>query len=718
MIRCIRRLKYTSLFECVIHQAFIHVVAIALFLISIHQKSIIAGMVCVGYWIYILRKNTKCAIYLFCIIAIVFANYTIRKHYFATIFQENYKGLAKIERVKKTAGNYQVKIKLDKGYVLYYSDTRLTVGDVFYIEGKVTPFYGNHYPGGFNYKQYASYQNIFGSIHIEQMVYQKQSFSKYYLYDVIDRYYEQHFHSDAVGMIKALTIGNKDELDEKLQSSIATIGISHLFVISGLHVNIIALFLSKGFSLFQKKIPKRVQEGITIVILFLYYMVSGFLISVFRVVFGYFLKYINDAFAFKVSQLHLLSFQILLLFMYNPFLTFQYSFLLSYIISIGIIMCNQFLKQTKGIKNKIWNQLKISVLSILITLPIVVYIHPDINFLAVLYNLFYIPLMSYIILPFAFLTSFFPSLERIFLVFYEIFKQITLFLGQIDGCTITYPMISFGFILCYYGILYLYLRKREEGKKGFLFIILFIGIHLIWVNSSIFNPKQEVFFLDLPKGEATFIKDAYNRQNILIDTGEKGYDDILLFLKKQGIRRIDVIIISHGDSDHNGMLTELIHTFHVKEVWFSPYDQTTKAVSKGVKQRIVYANQTIHLGKYIHFSFLSPSRNYGSSNENSLVMLANIFQNKYLFTGDIEKMAEQDLPYIGDIDYVKVPHHGSNTSSSDVFLQKINYQYAICMNGYQNSFSFPSTITEKKYQKNLYITSREGTLIIKSTKKK
>jgi len=713
-MRYIRRLKYTLLFKCVFNQAFIYVILIALFLISIHHKNVGIGIVCLGYWIYLLKKSPKCALYASFIIAILFINYMVRTNHFLNLYQSNYKGVAKIEKVKKVNDNYQVKIKLDKGYVLYYSETRLTVGEIFYIEGQITPFYKNHYPGGFNYYQYASYQYIFGSISIDKMVYQKQSFSKYYLNDLVDQYYEQHFHSDAVGMIKALTIGNKDVFDKELNTSISNIGISHLFVISGLHVNLIALFLSKILSIFQKKIPKQFQEGIIIGCLFIYYVVSGFLISVFRVVFGYVLKFINEQFAFRISTFHLLSIQIILILMYNPFYAFQYSFLLSYVISASIIMCNQFLKKMKNLKNKITNQIKISLLSISITLPIVVNIHPDVNLLAVVYNLFYIPIVSYLILPLAFLTSVIIPLENAFLFVYEIFKNITLFLGKIDILTITYPMVPLEFILCYYFIIYFYLRRKEEGKKGFLFFILFLGINLVWINISTLNPRQEVFFLDLPKGEATLIKEAYNRKNILIDTGEKGYEDIIIFLKKQGIKRIDVILISHGDSDHNGMLKELINEFHVKEVWFSQYDQTTRILSSSVKQKILYANQNIRIGKNINLSILSPTKDYGSSNENSLVILAHIFNCRYLFTGDIENIAEKDLPYIGKIDYLKVPHHGSNTSSSSELLKKINYKYAVCMNGYKNSFSFPHAITEEKYRDKLYITSKRGTLVIKS----
>lgn len=690
---------------------------IALLLMSMSHKSMILTSILVCYVIYLLKINRKCALFAILISIIVSINYYARRSYFNRLYQENYSGSAVVEKIKKVNDNYQIKFKLDKGYVLYYSDESYQVGDTFYIEGKVEKFYQNHYPGGFNYYLYSSYQNIYGNIKVNKIIYQKHTFSKYYLNYLIDEYFEKKFKTEARGMLKALIIGNKDVFDNNLSHSISKIGISHLFVISGLHVNMIALFISKLLSLFSKKLSKTFQDMITIIVLFMYYIMSGFLISVFRVVFGYVLKFINGKFKLELSSFNLICLQIILVLMFNPLYAFQYSFLLSYAISTSIIMCSAFLKKEKRLKNTIVNQLKISILSTIVTLPIAVNINPDINFLSLFYNLFYIPLVSYVILPFSFLTSIIPPLEEVYYYVYCLFKNITIFLSQIDFLSITYPLVPDFLIVIYYMLIYFYLRGKELKRTYKFFInkyaIFFIIINLIWINISYFNFNKEVYFLDLPKGEATLIREKNNKLNILIDTGEKGYEDIIIFLKKQGIKRLDVILISHGDSDHNGMLEELIKTFFVKEVWFSAYDQTTKQISKGVKQKIIKEKQKITFNENITFEFISPTKDYGSKNENSLVILANIFKKKYLFTGDIEKNGENDLPYIGNVDYLKVPHHGSNTSSTKNLLDKVNFKYAICMNGYRNSFSFPTPITEKKYQDKLYVTSRKGTLTIK-----
>lgn len=718
--RYIKRLKSTLLYKILLKQGFIYVTILALLLMGIHRQSFLMIFILICYIGYLLKKNWKCALCAICIIIIVLINYYARKTYFQSLYQEYYTGFAVVERIKKVNEDYQIKFKLNKGYVLYYSEEPYQVGDQFYIEGKTNQLYQSHYPGGFNHYLYASYQNIYGSIQIDKMIYQKHRFSIYYLHNLIDTYFENNFKTESKGMLKALIIGNKDVFDENLNQSISKIGISHLFVISGLHVNMIALCISQFLSLFKKKLSKTNQEGITILVLFVYYSITGFLISVFRVVFGSILKFLNDKLRLELSSFNLMCLQIIFVLMVNPLYAFQYSFLLSYTISTSIIMCSVFFKKKKKLKYMIMNQFMIGVLSTIMTIPIAININPDINFLSLVYNLFYIPFVSYFILPLSFLTAIISPLEIIYEGVYFLFKNMTIFLSQIRFLSITYPLAPELLIVMYYMCIYFYFRQKESGKrKSFFFykyVIFFFLINVIWINISYFNLKKEVYFLDLPKGEATFIKEKNNKLNILIDTGENGYDDLLLFLKKQGIRRLDVIIISHGDSDHNGMLEELIQSFLVKEVWFSAYDEQTKKIAKGVKQRIIDKMQKVTFNENIAFEFISPTHNYGSRNENSLVFLAQLFQKKYLFTGDIEKNCEMNLPFIGKVDYLKVPHHGSNTSSTQSLFDKVDFQYAICMNGYQNSFSFPAPSIERKYKDKFYVTSKKGTLVISNHK--
>lgn len=716
--RFFKTFKRSSLYRKLANRYFHILILIVLCFFSISQKSIFILIVFLALWLCYFIQDKAFAVLALVVVGLVFGRYVFRKKSYQHQWKQyqdtpTYEGIAKIEKIKKTAKHFQILLRLERGYALYYSENKLNIGDIYYIQGEVISVDQSHYPGGFDYQAYLFYQNIYGQIEIREMTYVKHTFGKYQLYQNMSDYYEHHFHTESVGMIQALTIGNKDGFDTHLLEQIATIGVSHLFVISGLHVGLLVGVLEKLLSLLR--IKKNYIPFLSIPILLLYYVISGFMVSVLRVVNGFILKMLNQQYQLKFSAIDLISINAYLVLCLNPMYIFQYNFMLSYLIAIGIILCAPHLSNGKGILGKIKNNITISCIAILITLPVVTVFSPDISFLAILYNLIYIPVVSYILLPLAFLVTCIPWFESLFMMVYSVFQLLTNHLAKIHFLTFTYPLVPSFIIVLYYFLFYWLIQRKQTIRKyaSYLFILL----QFIWIYWGYGNVHERVYFLDLPKGEATFIQGKHNQLNILIDTGEASGNDLIVFLKKQGVKRIDAIIISHGDSDHNGMLLELIQTFQVKQVYGSKYDTTTYQM---VKDRVQY--QVLSVGDRLtyqnnQFQILSPTKDYQNKNNNSLVILAHLFGQSYLFTGDIEKEVEKQLSKIGKVDYLKVPHHGSTTSSTDALFQNVQYDIAICMNGYQNRFSFPSPKIVERYKETIWITSEKGTIIIEKKRK-
>ena len=167
------------------------------------------------------------------------------------------------------------------------------------------------------------------------------------------------------------------------------------------------------------------------------------------------------------------------------------------------------------------------------------------------------------------------------------------------------------------------------------------------------------------------------------------------------------------------MLDEIIEEFNVKIVYINPYDEVTKSIvrNKNIKYFMLKEGDYIK-EKDIYVKVISPSKNYNNSNDNSLVLYCDFFKTKYLFTGDITTKVEEELNLNNvKIDILKLAHHGSNTSTSINFLDKLEInkkqKIVICMNGYKNQFSFPTTNTVKKINSNLYITSITKTICIR-----
>ena len=199
------------------------------------------------------------------------------------------------------------------------------------------------------------------------------------------------------------------------------------------------------------------------------------------------------------------------------------------------------------------------------------------------------------------------------------------------------------------------------------------------------------------------IHEGYNKKNILIDTGDLEASDLVSFLKSKGIKRIDAVIISHGDSDHIGGLRTLVYEFKINNIFLSYYDSVSKEeISKYrlTKTNIYYlkAGDEFYIDK-MYFKVLWPSSNQLDVNNNSLVIYSVLFNTRFLFTGDIEKEAEYKLiKEIGkiEVDVLKVAHHGSKTSSTEIFLNSVKFKYAVSMNGYKNTFGFPhSSVVER-----------------------
>lgn len=713
----LKRLKYTLLFKSLKNNVFIILVFLVLFLIFIQTQNIIILFTMIFYYIYVFKKHKFLIIIITISIALITFNllfYNISKN---KIFKENDINYLKVIKTKELDDSYQVTFKKQNIKLIAYTDEPLKIGAVYEVKGRLEKASTAHFKGGFDYNDYLNNQKIIGILTIEKISFHHQSFSAFYFNEKINQYFDQVFNSKAKGIIKALTIGNKDDFENQLLDDISNIGISHLFVISGLHINIIYSALVFLFS--KLKLKQNIISILLVISLILYYLICGMMISVLRVILSLILKILNDRYQYGFSNIDIFSLNVCIVLLINPLYLFQYSFVLSYLISGAIIVCNHLLKSS--LKNKIINSLlssfKVSLLATFITLPIVIRINPSINFLACLYNLIYIPIVTYIFLPFSFLLIVIPKLEFIFLYLYEIFYYITSFFAKIKIVTITFPSVSFMIIIIYYVLFYFILIKFENKNNPIKLLVIFGLLLVVWNNVNIFNIYDEVYFLDLPKGEATFIRKSHNRANVLIDTGENGYDDIILFLKGLGIKRLDMIFITHSDSDHNGMLDEIVTEFRVEKVYYNKYDQVTKKkINNYIDHTYLNCNDIIRLYD-IEFKVISPSKDFGNTNDNSLVLLANIFGLKYLFTGDISKKVETTLDVKNlNIDILKVAHHGSNTSSSDDFLKMITYNYAICMNGYKNQFSFPSQDVKNKCLDKLYVTSIEKTICIRKYK--
>lgn len=191
------------------------------------------------------------------------------------------------------------------------------------------------------------------------------------------------------------------------------------------------------------------------------------------------------------------------------------------------------------------------------------------------------------------------------------------------------------------------------------------------------------------------------------------------YLKKLGIGRIDYLILTHGDFDHMGEAINLVNNFKIKKVIFNcgRYNYLEKQLIDVLeRKKIDYYSCVKNLDiEDFNLQFLN-TKIYDNENDNSNVIYFNYNSYKILLMGDAGEKRELDIleSYnIKDIDFLKVGHHGSNTSSSKIFINSINPKYSLISVGKNNKFGHPrSSVLNILKNSTIYRTDEDGSIKI------
>ncbi|QJW49236.1 MBL fold metallo-hydrolase [bacterium BFN5] len=237
--------------------------------------------------------------------------------------------------------------------------------------------------------------------------------------------------------------------------------------------------------------------------------------------------------------------------------------------------------------------------------------------------------------------------------------------------------------------------------------------------------------LDVGQGDAILVRT--NQQVILIDTGDvPTRNNLVDYLKKQGISVIDKVIITHPHADHLGGIAGVMEHFTVKQIYDSGQTTTTalyRQYLSSIKKHkipfaVVAAGDEIDFGNGVLFRVLNPKKPFISDSElnnNSIVGKLTFGQFSMLFTGDAEKEAEDRMKkdYSAELQstILKSPHHGSRTSSTLTFLRFVSPAAIVISVGANNEYQHPHPTTLRKYadvKAQVYRTDLAGTITITS----
>ena len=284
------------------------------------------------------------------------------------------------------------------------------------------------------------------------------------------------------------------------------------------------------------------------------------------------------------------------------------------------------------------------------------------------------------------------------------------------------------------------MNKKKIASQILVFLVLFViiivavliqnnNIHTEtnsskYTNLNINQEELNIFYLDVGQGDSTFV--TINGCNMLIDSGndQDGYY-IVEFLKAQNIKKIDYFILTHFDEDHIGGAYKILEELEIGVLYMpgnSNKTKTYKNLISTIETNNINVDTTIKATNDIEYALGSAKwkvlniNNGNDLNDSSIVIEMNYGTTKYLFMGDATTKIEEKIEW-NKVDVLKVAHHGSSSSTSQQFLDKVKPQYAIISVGINNSYNLPNKDIIDRLEDNkikIYRTDKDGTVWLTS----
>lgn len=618
------------------------------------------------------------------IITLLYTNYYPFKSKY-TKDDKEFIGIVTKYEVKEDKITIEIKAK-EKLLITYkYQDkefNNLSYGDKIKVKGTLITPSKNTNQNTFNYQKYLYYKKIYYLVEATSI--NKIANNNNYLYTIKNTLYQKINKLKSSNYIKTLLFCD-NTLSKEIKESYRINGISHLFSVSGMHINffvsIIYLYLNK--ITYNKRIKYLITNIFIITYLILFPSSSLLRSAVMSILYS-----INYLLKLKIKKIDILLLTLGVSLLINPFIIYDLGYIYSYTITFFLVLSSSTLKK----KNKINKIIYISLLSFLVSIPITIYNSFEINIISILLNIILVPIISIIILPITILTYIFPILDSILYLFTNTLETISLFISKINITKIIFPKPSLLIIVLYYII---FLLSYQNKKYFYLNIILLIIIYI----SPYLNSNFEVVMFEVGEADCHLIKYPYNKNTILIDTGKNEYkikNEVIPYLKSIGIKKIDYLIITHGDEDHIGGSITLINNFQVKNVILNKgtFTDLEKELIKNLnKKKIPYQININKINLSNHTIYLLNNTKYNNENDNSIITYFTYQKYKFLYMGDASITTEDNLLEnynLNNISILKVGHHGSNTSSSKDFISQINSSISLISVGKNNIYHHPN----------------------------
>jgi len=628
--------------------------------------------------------------------------------------------------------------------IKYARNLKLLPGDNLKLRGVLTIPPESLNKGGFSYKNYLKSQGA--SLSFESNSYEISYHKKGFLAPIYEARSKitdaifKHISPREAGLVNALVTGDKDKISDSLKESFRRAGVYHIVAVSGLHLNLVVIFVSMLFiklSL-KRRIKTFISFALTTLVCAFMFIFTGFGVSVERAALMAVAVCLAGIFMREYSPFASLFTAMVIVLISEPYSYLDVSFCLSFAATAGVLVGLELIKRW-NISSKRFSYLIESVIitqcASIATLPYLVYWFNTVSIIGILSNIVIVSIMP-ILLALSYIFAIICLISPEFLcVFFA--NMLTTVSYAVIFLTETFAKLPFSYvplstnllslIICEIALSAICVKLRKKQVKIVLLLIVAVAnISLLWYNIS--TDKSEVTFLNVDQGDCSVIQGS-DGSVIMIDCGSESQIDIaqneiIPHLKRRGIFKVDSLFITHYHIDHTNGVIPMIESGYVKNLILPDraiYDDEKIVAGEIHKYAtkhnvpIVYVSEgdVIKCGKLHTFEILNPPFSTPeNANEASVVINYKYKNTSVLYMSDTEEYTQyrirENLP---DCDIVKIAHHGAKCSMSDKTAKKVKAQYAVISCGKNNRYSHPDIHTLTAYNESEILrTDTEGTI--------